>query len=179
MGAGILIISKLLGSIWGNETTKKLEEKIEFLRFSRNMYDELLERAHTIEEFTMRNQLLRQDLANLNSKYEMIKDSSIETRKIYIASVKTIITRFNSTLSQIPQYTEMISSLSAKYTLQGKQEERIRKYLNFKIEKENTKSNIQDVLSTLKDQADGIKDDYDKKVKPLLEISMEIMAILG
>ncbi|MBX2968284.1 MAG: hypothetical protein KF803_02850 [Cyclobacteriaceae bacterium] len=159
IGAGVIGCSKLLGTLLGiNE--KKLRKKMEKIDLSVRAYDDL----------NMRNKQLKTFIENNRDFEGRIKDFEVDYIKaangdmsLYLTKLVDLLDEYKSILKQIPTYLDDISSVSVSY-INNKE-----KYKELPMKK------IFDVILT---KCGKLKQDYNKEVKPLLDVSPEIKRLI-
>jgi hypothetical protein len=118
MGGGISLaaVSKLTGSLWGQQTGERFENKARFVEFSRQAYADLRSRNAVTNGYVQSNRALIGEIdAFLRRDYADGRNGNIETKKRILAGASSFLTRFDLALTQIPAMLDLYNQTIESY----------------------------------------------------------------
>jgi len=159
-GLGLVSVSQLASRFFGKEHATRLQKQIEFIQLTRAAYDDLLVRKAHIEAFVKGNEKFEADVITFEAKY-LADNATDDAKAKRVAELAEYLSQYDVVLRQIPELLQEITDVQIKYS--------DRLDLNPELKK---------VLETLKGQVASVRERYEAKVKPILDVPAEDRALL-
>lgn len=122
LGASLSLagIGRLLGTLFGQQTGGKFEEKAAFVEFSRRAYDDLRGRYTITNEYITSNKSLLSDIASFRaSTFDSARAKGPSEKKAAIISAGSFLTRLDLVMTQIPAMLQLYEQTVRRYCPQA------------------------------------------------------------
>jgi hypothetical protein len=159
-GLGTLSLTRLLGRFLGKEEAARLQAEYEFVQITRAAYDDLLVRKAHVEAFVKANEKFENDVTMFQTKY--LGDAATDNAKAErVAELVEYIAQYDVVLRQIPDILQEVTDVKVKYSERLENNPELRK-----------------ILDTLANQVAQVRERYEKRVRPILDVPAEDRALL-
>src|SRR5205085_7676882 len=160
LGLGTVSLTQLASRCLGQEHATRLQQQIEFIEITRAAYDDLLVRKAHVEAFVKGNEKFENDVISFEAKY-LTDNRTDEARAKRVAELAELLSQYDVVLRQIPDLLQEVTDVQIKYS-----------------DRLQSNPELKKVLDTLKGQVAQVRERYEKKVKPILDVSAEDRALL-
>jgi hypothetical protein len=164
-GVGLASISGLTGLLFGQEKGNVIKEKIEFLEFTRNAYDDLTLRRGMIEGYLKSNDDF---LARINAFQAEYKAARTDNDKdMALVKLETVYIEFQAILRQMPEYVQAFRKAVSLFK-QGVGPKPTAKQM----------IKLKEDLEGLDVRLVKIQERYEQRIVPILSRSTNILALI-
>ena len=157
-GVSIAGLSSMLGILLGEDKSDKLREKAEFIDLTRRAYDDLNTRYFLVKSYVSANDSFEIRLRVFKDLYSKPKQTLADSQQA-IAQVKLFYQEYEQVLEQIPNLLGEFESMQKEYIMKNPR----------------MKAIFDDILVRIT----RVKNKYNEKVLPILDLSAAIKKILG
>jgi len=157
-GVSIAGLSSILGIVFGEDKSDKLREKAEFIDLTRRAYDDLNIRYFLVQKYVTTNDSLEARLNDFKKVFSKPKNTLNDSLQA-IAQVKLFYQEYELVLKQIPNLLAEFESMQKQYVMR------------------NAKMNS--IFTDILKKVTKVKNNYNNKVLPILDLSADIKKILG
>lgn len=167
-GTGVAAATLLLGSLLGDENGKTVKDKVAFVEFTRNAYDDLLVRRALLQGYIEQNKKLLADLETFKGTYE--KASNLDEKQTKLVELESVYLRFRETLDQLPGYTGSFRRSVQHFKKTAE-----------KVGKEKPKGKMAELdlnLSSLDTKLAKIEAEYNEEIRPIFEEETNILVLI-
>jgi hypothetical protein len=175
IGAGTFAVTKLLGTLLGEDKNKKIKEKTHVIELTRRAYDDLSIRIDHAAKFKKTTETLSRDLKEFKQQYEKIHYCTTENSKENPCederTVKSrAITELSSVSIDVLSKLEQLSSLIDDYDVLVAKYDQDKKGSPYSDLKDSPAiKKIYEIIDEVRKALGELKTNYNENVKPFIQ----------